>query len=54
MESPLAPVLGDNFMVELENNIVPVLWEYLRFGKRYVINYIVTILNNFDPNIKLT
>ena len=54
MESPLAPVLGDNFMVELENNIVPVLWEYLRFGKRYVINYILTILNNFDPNIKLT
>ena len=65
MGSPLSPVLADIFMVELENNIVPVSWEYLSFWKRYVddticfvkigtINYILTILNNFDPNITFT
>ena len=36
MGSPLGPVLADIFMVELENNIVPVLREYLSFWKRYV------------------
>ena len=62
MGSPLSPVLADVFMVELENDIVPVLREYLSFWKRYVddniccgkigtINYILTIFINFDPNI---
>ena len=65
MGSPLGPVLADTFMVELENNIVPVLLENLSFWKQYVadticfvktgtINYITKILNNFDPNIKFT
>ena len=65
MGSPLGPIVDDMFMVELENNIVPVLQEYLSFWKRYfddtrrfvkieTINYILTILNNFDPNITFT
>ena len=52
-------------MVELENNIVPVLQKNLSFWKRFVddtlcfvkigtINYITTILNDFDPNITFT
>ena len=64
MESPLAPVLADIFMDEFENNIAPVLREYLNLWKRYVndticfvkigaINYILTILNNFDHSITL-
>ena len=53
MGSPLCPVLADIFMVELENNMVPVLREYLGFWKWYVetINYILLILNKFDSNI---
>ena len=65
MGSPLGPVLTDIFMVELENNIVPVLGGNLSLWKRYVddticfvkigtINYIKTILNNFDLNITFT
>ena len=52
-------------MVELENNIVPVLQEILNswnwyvdgtacFAKIGTINYITTILNNFDPKITFT
>ena len=58
--SPLGPVLAHIFMVELENNIVPVLQDNLSLWKRYVddticfvkvgtINYITRIPNNFDP-----
>ena len=65
MGSPLGPAFTDIFMVELENNIVPVLGENLSLWKRYVddticfvkigtINYIKTILNNFDLNITFT
>ena len=63
MRSPLGPVLADIFMVELENNIVPVLQENLSFWilddtlcfiKIGTISYITTILNNFDPNITFT
>ena len=65
MGSPLDPVLGDIFMLELENNIVPVVWENLSFCKQNVddticfvkmgtINCITTIFNNFDPNITFT
>ena len=53
------------FMVELENNIAPVLQENLSIWKRYVddticfvkigtINYIRKIFNNFDANITFT
>ena len=59
----LGPVLADIFMVELENNIVPLLQENLSLLKQYVdeptyfvkiriINYITKKLNNVDPNIK--
>ena len=65
MGSPLGPVFADIFMIELENNIAPVLQENLSFWKQYVgdticfvkigtINYITNILNNFDSNIKFT
>ena len=65
MGLPLSPVLADIFMIELENNIVPVLQENLSFWKRNVddskffvkiwtIRYITTILDNFDPNITFT
>ena len=33
--NPLGPALADVFMVELENNIVPVLQENLSFWKQY-------------------
>ena len=52
-------------MVELENNIAPVLQENLSIWKRHVddticfvkigtINYITNIFNNFDANIIFT
>ena len=48
-------------MIELENKIVPVLQEY-KYGilmipyltKIGTINYIITIVNNFDPSITFT
>ena len=59
----LRPVLADIFMVEFENNIVPLLQENLSLLKQYVdepicfakigiINYITKKFNNVDPNIK--
>ena len=65
MGSPLGPAFGDIFMLELENNIVPVVWENLSFCKQNVddticfvkmgtINCVTTIFNNFDPNITFT
>ena len=36
MRSPIGPVLADIFMVELENNIVPVLQKNMSFWKQYV------------------
>ena len=61
----LGPVLADIFMVELENNIVPLLQENFSLLKQYVdeptyfvkigiINYIRKKLNNVDPNIKFS
>ena len=52
-------------MVETENTIIPSLREYMSFWKRYIDDsisfvkigtnsYIITILNNFDPNITFT
>ena len=65
MRSPLGPVLADVFMDKLRITIVPLLREYLGFQIRYVdnnicfvkigaINYVITILNNFDPDITFT
>ena len=65
MGSPLGPVLSDIFMIELETSLLPELTGYIQFWKRYVdyticfikvgsVNYILSLLNNFDVNIKFT
>ena len=63
--SPLGSVFADIFKAELENTIAPILRKYLSFWKRCAndticfvnigtIDYIITILNNFNPNITFT
>ena len=65
MGSPLAPVLADIFMVELERIVVPTLATHLRFWRRYVddticfvktgsIEYILSVINNFHEKIQFT
>ena len=65
MGSPLGPVLSDIFMIELETSLLPELTDYTQFWKRYVddtvcfvkvasINYILSVLNGFNMNIKFT
>ena len=65
MGSPLGPVLSDIFMIELETSLLPELTDYIQFWKRYVddticfiivgsVNYILSVLNSFDVNIKFT
>ena len=65
MGSPLASVLADIFMVELERIVVPTLATYLRFWRRYVddticfvkigsIEYILSVINNFHEKIQFT
>ena len=65
MGSPLRPVLSDIFMIELETSLSPELIDYIQFWKRYVddticfikagsVNYILSVLNSFDMNIKFT
>ena len=65
MGSPLAPVLADIFMVELERIVVPTLATQLRFLRRYVdettcfvkiesIEYILSVVNNFHEKIQFT
>ena len=65
MGSPLAPVLADIFMVELERIVVPTLPTHLRFWRRYVddticfvkigsIEYILSGINNFHEKIQFT
>ena len=50
-------------MIELETSLLPKLTDYIQFWKRYVddticfikvgsVNYILSILNDFDVNIK--
>ena len=62
---PLAPVLADIFMVELERIVVPTLATHLRFWRRYVddticfvktgsIEYILSVINNFHEKIQFT
>ena len=52
-------------MIELETSLLPKLTDYIQFWKRYVddticfikvgsVNYILSILNDFDVNIKFT
>ena len=65
MGSPLGPVLFDIFMIELETSLLPKLTDCMQFWKRYVddticfikvrsVNYILSVLNSFDINIKFT
>ena len=65
MGSSLGPVLCDIFMIELETSLLPELTDYIQFWKRYVddnicfikvgsVNYILSVLNSFDVNIKFT
>ena len=65
MGSPLGPVLSDIFMIELETSLLPELTDYTKFWKRYVddtvcfikvasVNYILSVLNSFNMNIKFT
>ena len=47
MGSPLGPVTGDIFMIELEKAIFPELTEYIKYWNRYVdtqfplLNYVL-------------
>ena len=63
MGSPLGPVLSDIFMIELETSFIPELTDYIEFWKRYIddaicfikfgsVNYILSVLNSFNVNIK--
>ena len=65
MGSPLGPVLAGIFMVNLERSLVPQLNVYINFWRRYVDDtitfvkigsgeYLLSVLNNFHPKIKLT
>ena len=65
MGSPLEPVLAGIFMVDLERSLVPLLTAELSFWKRYVddtitfvkietVDHILSMLNNFHPNIRFT
>ena len=65
MDSPLPPVLSGLFMVELENNLIQTLSEYLACWKRYVDNttcfvkndptdYVISVLKSFHPSIQFT
>ena len=65
MGSPLGPVLGNIFMVELERNIIPTLSTDISLWKRYVddtfcfinltsINKVLETLNSYHTNIKFT
>ena len=65
MGSSLGPALSDIFMVELETSLLPELLDYIQFWNRYVddticfikigsVNYILSVVNVFDVNIKFT
>ena len=65
MGSPLGPILGNAFMVELENTLVPRLHQHVKKWRHYVddtfacvrnesINYVLITLNSFHPNIRFT
>ena len=65
MGSPLQPVLAGIFMFHSERSLVPLLTAALRFWRRYVddtitvikigtVDHILSMLNNFHPNIQFT
>ena len=64
MGYPLAPLLADIFMIELERSLIPNLSE-IKFWRRYVDNticfakiesseYIISLLNSLHKNIQFT
>ena len=64
MGSPLGSALTGIFMVDLEKSLVPLLTAELSFWKRHVndtitfvktgtVDHILSMLNNFHPNIQL-
>ena len=64
MGSPLAPLLAEIFMIELEKSLIPNLSK-IKFWRRYVddticfvkigsIEYIRSVLNSFHKNIQFT
>ena len=65
MGSPLGPILAGIFMVELENTLVPKLKQHIKNWRHYVdvtfiyvkngsIEYVLSMLESFHPNIKFT
>ena len=64
MGSPLAPLLDDIFMIELERSLIPnlrkkIFWRYYVDGtscfvKIGSIEYIRSVLNSFHKNIQFT
>ena len=65
MGSPLGPILANVLMVELGNTLVPKLHQYVKKWRHYVddtfayvrnesIDYVLTTLNLFHPNISFT
>ena len=65
MGSPMRPVLAGMFMVNLERSLVPLLTAEHSFWKRYLddtitfvkagtVDHILSMLNNFHPNIQFT
>ena len=65
MGSPLGPVLGNIFMVELERSVIPTLMDKMKCWTRYVddtlcyiktdsIDYVLKMLNGFHRNINFT
>ena len=65
MGSPLGPILAGIVMVELENTRIPKLKQHIKNWRRYVddtfvyvkngfIEYVLSVLETFHPNIKLT
>ena len=65
MGSPLGPVIANIFIVELETNLVPRLEDHAQKWKCFVddtfayvkigsVEYVLSVLNSFHKNIKLT
>ena len=65
MGAPLGSILANVFLVELENALVPRLYQHVKKARRYVddtfpyaknesSDYVLTILNSFQPNISFS
>ena len=65
MASPLSPILAGIFIVELENTLLPNLKQHVKNWRHYAddtfvyvkngsIDYVLSVLETFHPNIKFT